>query len=445
MSVVRVFAQHTVCSAVECASATASGGRYDTAEWCCSSCVELGFRSCRWMATGATLGGQTSAPAVYGERTTALATQGGAQKYASAEWHSAGSTRRRDGNGRLALVGDRGAIGGVFSAGLHSLTPITSLSGWKEAVSVRGGRWQILECDEQDEADGQSEDAPVVAAGSSVSGVRKDGTRTQGSQRERRARAHHGKMRSSKTPVKSVGDGRGHCHAVGRTMMGRTGKRRRQQRRRTTIAAARSVQVSVEERTLSFCCWNVNGLTTTEKSSAFADELLGGASSYDVVGLTETHLSRAGMWEMDVHHRAAYHFFSCAREGEERRVDGRGSGGLLLAVRKRPGLKAVRKQTHEYGDIMWVQIDWGRWTWYVGLVYMPGAGSHRDGADSMQQIVLTCINCKATCSCYVKIERRNWWSWAISTPASGVRGRLSWSPTLTCRARAAARQWGTTP
>lgn len=160
-------------------------------------------------------------------------------------------------------------------------------------------------------------------------------------------------------------------------------QRRRQRRRAAAAAAARSVQTNVAERSLSFCCWNVNGLTTTEKGSAIADELLGGDSSYDVVGLTETHLSRAGTWEMAVRHRAAYHFFSCAREGEERRVDGRGSGGLLLAVRKRPGLKAVRKQAHDYGDLMWVQIDWGRWTWYVGLVYMPGVGSH--GADSMQR------------------------------------------------------------
>ena len=67
---------------------------------------------------------------------------------------------------------------------------------------------------------------------------------------------------------------------------------------------------------------------------------------------------------------AEYDLFKCSREGEERRVEGRGSGGLTLAVRKRAGLKATRKQATEYGDRLWVQLQHGKRVWYVGLVYM---------------------------------------------------------------------------
>ena len=147
--------------------------------------------------------------------------------------------------------------------------------------------------------------------------------------------------------------------------------RRAKQDKRGTAAAGVVVNGPASPSVqLRFCCWNVNGLTTVRKASVIAEQLLRG-NQYDVVGLTETHLSQADEWCMDPSLADAYDMIQCSREGEERRVEGRGSGGLLLAVRKAAGLKVSRKQTTEYGDRLWVQLKQGSHTWYVGLVYMP--------------------------------------------------------------------------
>jgi len=58
-------------------------------------------------------------------------------------------------------------------------------------------------------------------------------------------------------------------------------------------AAAGAVSGRSSPASLRFCCWNVNGLTTERKAEAVAEEMLRGGQ-YDVVGLTETHLSQAG-------------------------------------------------------------------------------------------------------------------------------------------------------
>ena len=176
-------------------------------------------------------------------------------------------------------------------------------------------------------------------------------------------------------PVKAVGSG------------GKCGQQKRQQQRGVIKRRPSEPEVDSQLETmtvsqLSFCAWNVNGLSRPDKARCIAQELLA-VKQFDVVGLVETHQAQGDSWDMDRTCRRDYYVFSATRASEALRTTGRGAGGLLLAVRRRAGLRVQRKDGGQRNDRLWVQIDYHRHTWYVCLVYLPCHSSGND--DAIQQ------------------------------------------------------------